>query len=130
MEPVAKLRFDRATSTARMTLEGPQSPAAHVKALEAAAKSSEYQSATRRLWDIRQTDVRALEFRSLSAVREHLVALGGRAARVAIVARTDLQFGLAREFQALADGRVPSTIEVFRGVEEAEAWLAAPAPTE
>jgi hypothetical protein len=126
MKPAARLRFDQEKNIARMTLEGRQGAGALVAALDTVARSSEYQAATRRLWDIRGADVRVLDFRTLTGVREHLVALGGQAARVAIVARTDLQFGLAREFQALTDGRVPSTIEVFRTMEQAEAWLAGP----
>lgn len=43
--------------------------------------------------------------------------------RVAIVAPTDVVFGLARMFQMMSEGR-GNHIEVFRGMDEALAWLA------
>ena len=49
--------------------------------------------------------------------------------RIAIVAGRDLEVGLSHMFQTLADGRAPGIIEVFRTIEEAEAWLAADSAT-
>jgi hypothetical protein len=44
--------------------------------------------------------------------------------RTAIVAPTDLLYGFSRMYQSLAELReAPSTIEVFRTVEEAREWL-------
>ncbi|HYH81304.1 MAG TPA: hypothetical protein VEX86_15985 [Longimicrobium sp.] len=45
-------------------------------------------------------------------------------ARVAIVAPSDVVFGLARMFQMMTEGR-GNHVAVFRGVDEATAWLAA-----
>jgi hypothetical protein len=42
---------------------------------------------------------------------------------VAIVAPTDVVFGLARMFQMMSEGR-GNHIEVFRGMDDALAWLA------
>ena len=43
--------------------------------------------------------------------------------RGAIVAGSSLKFGLARMFEAYADGRLPFRPRVFATVEEAVAWL-------
>jgi hypothetical protein len=43
--------------------------------------------------------------------------------RVAIVAPADVVFGLARMFQMMSEGR-GNHIEVFRGMDDALAWLA------
>jgi hypothetical protein len=99
-------------------------------ALATAASSSEYQAATRRLWDIRDADVGALNLGALTGAREYLVAAKGRPARVAVVATTDLQFGVGRQFEVLSEGSLPVSVQVFHTVEEAEAWLGALPPTE
>lgn len=46
--------------------------------------------------------------------------------RIALLARTDLQFGLGRQFQMIAEHRVPASIEVFRDEAEAMEWLGEP----
>lgn len=46
-----------------------------------------------------------------------------RSSRIALLARTDLQFGLGRQFQMIAEQRVPVLIEVFRDEAEAVDWL-------
>ena len=44
--------------------------------------------------------------------------------RTAIVAPSDLAFGLARMYEFTADpAEVPVTIQVFRSVQEADQWL-------
>jgi len=49
-----------------------------------------------------------------------------RSHRIALLARSDLQFGLGRQFQMIAEQRVPAPIEVFRDEAEAVAWLREP----
>ena len=49
--------------------------------------------------------------------------------RVALVAETDLQFGIARLFQSICDP-VDASISVFRSLAEAHAWLGLPPGTD
>jgi hypothetical protein len=43
--------------------------------------------------------------------------------RIALLAQSDLQFGLGRQFQIIAEQRVPAAIEVFRDKVKAVDWL-------
>jgi hypothetical protein len=43
-------------------------------------------------------------------------------AKIAIVASTDLSFGMSRMYEVFS-GNLPQTIMVFRNLEEAEQWL-------
>lgn len=46
--------------------------------------------------------------------------------RVAVVVGSDVLYGVTRMFQILAEDRLPHTIEVFRELDEAKAWLGVP----
>lgn len=46
--------------------------------------------------------------------------------RAAIVAPTDVLYGVARMFQALRGDETPEEIEVFRSMDDAMRWLAGP----
>jgi hypothetical protein len=52
-----------------------------------------------------------------------------RAGRIALFAQSDIQFGLGRQFQVIAEQRVPAPIEVFRDEVKAIEWLREPVET-
>jgi hypothetical protein len=128
MDATSQVRFDPETSTIRIKLEGKVTVGTLQAVFDAAADSSEYRTATRRLWDFRDADLSSLDLLKLAGLLGHIAEAAPRvsAARLAIVTGTELQFGLARIFEILTAGTVRSTMKVFRSVEEAEAWLAAP----
>ncbi len=60
---------------------------------------------------------------STQALRARAAVPRSNPAQVAVVAPADVVFGLARMFQMMSEGR-GNHIEVFRGADEAMAWLA------
>lgn len=60
---------------------------------------------------------------STQALRARAAVPRRNPTRVAIVAPADVVFGLARMFQMMSEGR-GNHIEVFRGMDDALAWLA------
>jgi hypothetical protein len=58
-----------------------------------------------------------------NALRARAAEIRPSPVRVAIVAPADVVFGLARMYQMMSEGR-GNHIEVFRGMDEALAWLA------
>jgi hypothetical protein len=128
MDAKSQVRFDPETNTIRIKLEGKITARTLQAAFDAAANSSEYGTATRRLWDFRNADLSSLDLLKLAGLLGHLAELVKRVsvAKLAIVAGTNVQFGLARMFQILTALTVRSTMKVFRKLEDAEEWLAAP----
>ena len=125
MDTESLVRFDPEMETVRVKLEGKITVRTLRAAFDAAANSSEYSAAVRRLWDFRDADLTSLDFLKLAGMLGHLAKLVPQvsAAKLAIVVGTNLQFGLARMFQILSADTVRSTMKVFRTVEDAEAWL-------
>jgi hypothetical protein len=125
MDSRTKVYLDRKKRIVHITLEGRHTD----RTIVAAVTSSARQPGMHRLWDVRNADLRALDFPVIVGMTHDLAALppieGG--ARIAIVAASDLQFGLSRMCQALMEGAIPATLRVFRTVEDGEAWLAEPA---
>ena len=76
------------------------------------------------------TDLRGLCAVNLTASAMQTVAaetakrLNGSTLRTAVFAPTDLAFGLARMYFAYADSEGSETVNVFRSMQKAEAWLA------
>ena len=80
------------------------------------------------IWDLREADTKSLgieDVRSIAANARSLAARRKKDWKVAIVAQTDLTFGLARMYEAYASG-VHHRTKVFRNFEEAEAWVRKP----
>jgi hypothetical protein len=84
----------------------------------------------RTLTDITEAELLELDTADVHRFGERLRAEAERYAghQLAIVARTDLQFGLARLFEAVCD-TLDVAIMVFRSEAEARAWLGLPPRT-
>jgi hypothetical protein len=83
---------------------------------------------TNLLIDLRQTDSspRSSEgLRRFADFAKSKLAGAGMRPKVAVVAPTDLSFGLARMYEAFADS-IPWDFVMFRAVDAALAWLRAP----
>jgi hypothetical protein len=74
----------------------------------------------RQLADLRE--VTELALNSSNIARAATKPAFDAQARRAIVANSDIAFGLSRMYAIYAEGR-GQTVEVFRTIEEAEAWL-------
>ncbi len=93
------------------------------RALVGITESGDYPADVRALWDLRKLDFTLID----SKFGEQLVALRKRNtkrgnARIAIIAETDLSFGMSRMYEMLSDG-LPQQIMVFRDYSRGEAWL-------
>jgi hypothetical protein len=80
----------------------------------------EFDSTFDQLWDLRgveRNDLTGGLLRDLSKVTPF-----ARGVKRALVAPSDIDFGMARMFQLLHD-HAPEEVRVFRTMEEAEAWL-------
>jgi hypothetical protein len=72
--------------------------------------------------DLDVGDVSASDVESMSRMMAELDGTVGMS-RVAIVAPSDLQFGLARQFQIQAQSRTTAVFQVFRREDAAIGWL-------
>ena len=75
------------------------------------------------LWDVSQVDTNNLDqgfFEELIALRKNLKGRGN--AKLALVANSDLRFGLSRMYELLS-GELPQSMHVFRTLDEAKEWL-------
>lgn len=72
------------------------------------------------LWDLRAIDEVTVESATLRELAQSRSFASG--ARRALVAPSDVSYGLARMFQSLHDD-APEKVRVFRDVAEARAWL-------
>lgn len=80
------------------------------------------------IWDLREADTQHLsieDVRSIAANSRKLASQRKKDWKVAIVANTDLTFGLARMYEAYANG-INNRTKVFRDFEQAEAWVREP----
>ncbi len=80
------------------------------------------------LLDHRDLDGSALSEEDIHQLTDEAVAIDGElgGGRWAVVLANDLGFGLARMWQSVPEGKGIPRRRLFRVVEEAEAWLAAP----
>lgn len=80
------------------------------------------------LWDLRGASAARLDFEALrDVVRAVATRKDARGrGKVAIVVTQDVDYGVSRVYEMLASG-LPTVVNVFRTLEEAAAWFAAPA---
>lgn len=76
-----------------------------------------------RLWDFRDADLSLLSTESITEMGQYSLHFpsGINNVKVAIVAATDLEYGLSRMFEMSSLAKTP--ISVFRAIEQAEKWL-------
>jgi hypothetical protein len=85
--------------------------------------SEEYPANVDAIWDMRQADSENVDMAFLEnvlAIRQRLPERGE--ARLALIADSDLMFGLSRMYQMMAV-ELPQPIMIFRTLEEGENWL-------
>ena len=118
----AVTHIDPGAQLAQVTASGPISKTDIYGLLESLCAEPRFRPQMAGLWDLRQTDpnVSLDDIRSIAAKARSMVT--GPCGRTAIVALTDLQFGLAMQLQALVCDR-PCEVGVFRRYENAVKWL-------
>ncbi|MBL6946836.1 MAG: hypothetical protein ISR47_09365 [Rhodospirillales bacterium] len=71
-------------------------------------------------------DIGFSEMRSIAATSEMAARTRMRTGRHALVARGDANFGMARMYEAMVDGKLSRQIKTFRKIEDARKWLNEP----
>lgn len=106
-----------------VTVIGELSLASLKAAAQQIISSDEYAANIAALWDLRQMDTSNINqdfFKNLIALREKRTEREG--AKLALVANSDLKFGLSRMYEMLSDD-LPQSMHVFRTIDEARNWL-------
>jgi len=77
------------------------------------------------LWDIRGADTSAIDRHGLVTIADYMKDHGGARGRgkTAIVAASDLDFGVSRMYEGISASTTPVELRVCRSTDEAERWL-------
>ena len=119
-----EIKYDQNRNMLNISISGTPNFEEYTSAMETITHSSDYPPNVRTIWDIREADLSFANFTSIKKV------VGIRASfkqrdncKVALVASSNLQYGLCRMFQMLLEDRLPHELAVFRDYEEGEQWL-------
>ena len=75
------------------------------------------------IWDLTEMDFSQMDWDFINKLLEIRAKFPTRGdALIAIVAATDLTFGVSRMYASKGDS-LPQTMQVFRSIEDAEAWI-------
>ncbi len=119
-----EIRYDQNRRMLNIAISGTSDFEEYSSALESITHSGNYPPNIRTLWDLREADFSPENFTSI----KKFVGIGIRFkqrnnCRVALVASSNLQYGICRMFQMLLESKMPHELEVFRDYEEGEQWL-------
>ena len=118
-----KLRYDDAKKLLYATITNDFHEEEIKTALDEITTSKEYSPNINTLWDVRQlshTHFNADVIRRIALVRKKFPKRDG--ARIAVVASSDLGFGMSRMYEFMTDD-ISQQLVVFRDFEAAENWL-------
>ncbi|MEM7468990.1 MAG: hypothetical protein AAF387_19190 [Pseudomonadota bacterium] len=91
--------------------------------LKELVSGADYPADVPTIWDLSETDISQFDWQfieELLAIRRRFPERGN--AYIAIVAPSDLTFGLSRMYASRGDS-LPQSMQVFRDIADAEAWL-------
>jgi len=122
-----KASVEIGNNTARVTLSGPIAIDRWKEAYHQLLSHPDFRKDMNTLWDFRAVEkIHTMEPSDMHAiareVTDHAEQRG--TGRVALVMAREVDFGLARMYELMSDGLVPLSIQVFRDLGKAEAWLA------
>ena len=104
------------------TARGPVTRADMESALSAIYEDPERSLPSTYLWDLREAEIDWSGEQVKDFVYWVLANRPEGTSRNAVVASSDLQFGLARMYEALIS-EIPANLSVFRDMDEARAWV-------
>ena len=119
-----EIRYDQHRRMLSIAILGTSDFDEYASTLETITSSNDYPPNVRTLWDLRKADFSFVNFTSVKkivGIRERFKNRDN--CKVALVASSNLQYGLCRMFQMLLDGRLPHELAVFREYDEGEKWL-------
>jgi hypothetical protein len=120
-----EIHVDRSKGRVTIKLAGPITMELIKSVVEGFMRHPEFHPGDDVLWDFRETtisDVSADALRDVVSFIERRLERRGADYKVALAASTDLEFGLARMYEAFAD-RMPFRVMVFRDLDKAITWL-------
>ena len=86
--------------------------------------SPEYPPNADRIWDLRKADLTSLDEKSLLKIIQLAKQYPEFANySMALIASTDLSYGVSRMYELLSEGELPRNIMVFREYSEGEKWI-------
>jgi hypothetical protein len=117
------LTFDLEKNIVHIRLSGRLDRDTIVAALDRTVSHEKYQTGMARLWDFRDADLSFLRSETIAEMGSYSLKYspGIRDVKVAFVTRRDLEYGLTRMFEMLAEAETP--VGVFRDLAKAETWL-------
>lgn len=119
-----EIKYDQDRRMLNIAICGTSDFDEYASALETITSSGDYPPNVRTLWDLRKADLSYINFKSIKKVVGIRTRFQNRQnCRVALVASSNLQYGLCRMFQMLLEDKLPHELAVFREYEEGERWL-------
>lgn len=119
-----EIKYDQNRKILSISISGKSNFDEYTSALETITSSSDYPPNIRTLWDLRKAD---LSSANLNSIKE-IVWIRSRFkqrdyCKVALLAPTNLQYGISRMFQMLIENKLPHELAIFRDYDEGEQWL-------
>ena len=119
-----EINYDPNRNMLNIAISGTSDFEEYTSALETITNSCDYPPNVRTLWDLRKADLSFANFTSIKKVVGIRTRYKQRDnCRVALVASSNLQYGLCRMFQMLLEDKLPHELAVFRNFNEGEQWL-------
>ncbi len=120
-----KNNFDQERNIRNYSLIGEISYHAIINALKECCKYPDHKPAVNVLWDLTNANIVNI---TAEQVRQIATLVGDKCenclkSKAALVAIGEFEFGMARMYEIYLENKVSCKVEVFRGVEEALAWL-------
>ena len=109
----------------KLTASGNISSSEIIKALHGLLQDSQFKSGMDILWDFRQVkteNMRADQIREIVSFIKNNQEKRGANYRVALVVSRDIDFGLARMYEAYTQ-ELPFQLQIFKQLSAAEDWL-------
>jgi len=120
------IAFDTERGIAVITPAGQVTADGLIRAFVEMVEHPDFRPDMHSLWDMRQSVIGKMTAADMSRIARFISARYGplrQGARVAIVADTDVGFGLSRMYEMMSEGVLPARVRSFRSLSEAEEWL-------
>ena len=124
MPPVSS-SYDASIQASIKAVSGKLSVAEIITAFDQTLQQPSFKKNTHAIWNLTCADIHHLSESDMLEVIAHMVASSkkrGAAYKVAIVAPSDVNFGLSRMFEAHGS-QLPIAISIFRSMEHARQWI-------
>lgn len=125
------VNFNEVCGAAVVRTRGVFNVSDHGRMVEDIVSREEWRPGHSILFDHRELSFDSIGYEDMVRARENHLAHEARIgnARSAILMKSAADYGVGRQFQLLAEGRVSADLEIFADEQAATAWLCAPTAT-